>query len=214
MNATADAGSLVLATCAASLSGAAVLSHAAGLLRMPFFVTCISLPATLLLVAVSLRSRALPDRWLSQRVWAGCWIGLLATLAYDGTRLLIDITGIYQFRPFKVIVQLGTLIAQRPEADWLAVASGWTFHFWNGVNFAMMYVLALGRGWWPFAIIWSLGLEVLMLLTYPPLFGTSRWDYGFVGTSMLGHVAYGIVLGRLAERLQLVPVLHSHEKVE
>lgn len=200
-----------MACFAASLSGAAVLSHAAGWLRMPFFITCISLPATLLVVALSLRSRGRADRWLAQRVWAGCWIGLLATLAYDVTRLFIQVSGIYAFYPFRIIVPLGVLITGRAEFDPLAIVAGWTFHFWNGVNFAMMYVLALGRGRLALAIAWALLLEVMMLLSYPPLFDISRWNIGFVATSMIGHVAYGIVLGLCAERLELLP-LRSGER--
>ena len=70
---------ITITVACASLSGAAFVSHWLGVLRMPFFVTFISLPAALALVGIYLWHKRLPDRWLAQRIWAGCWIGLLAT---------------------------------------------------------------------------------------------------------------------------------------
>jgi len=52
----------------------------------------------------------------------------------------------------------------------------------------------------------ALGLEVLMIFTYPGVFDVGRWDVGFIGLSLVGHVAYGLTLGLLALRLDLLPV--------
>lgn len=202
----ATARALWLATGCASLSGAALLSHAIGWLRMPFFITCFSLPAALVLVALHVWSRSLPHRWLGQRIWAGCWIGFVGTLAYDGVRLLMVLTGLYAFDPFRIIVLLGVLITGKPESDPFAMTAGWVYHFWNGINFAIMYVMVAGRGWWPLALAWAMGLELLMVLTYPGVFDLPRWDVGFVSTSLIGHIAYGLTLGLLAQQQNVLPL--------
>lgn len=186
------------------MSGAALLAHHSGLLRFPYFVTFISLPSSLALVGFQSWANRRPWKWLAQRIWAGCWIGLLGTVAYDATRAMLVASGIYHFQPFRVIVLLGVLITGEPDTADLAVAAGWIYHFWNGVNFSVMYVLAVGRGWWPLGLVWAMALELLMLATYPELFNIPAWDVGFIVTSMIGHIAYGLVLGHLAQRRRLI----------
>lgn len=201
-----DVGALWLAAGCASLSGVAFLFHALGWLAMPFFITCVSLPAALVLVALYVWARSLPHRWLAERIWAGSWIGFAGTLAYDGIRYLIAVTGIFSFDPFRIIHMLGALITTEPPTEPVAIAAGWTYHFWNGMNFATMYVLVAGRGRWPLALAWAMCLEVLMMATYPGVFAISQWDVGFVSVSMIGHVAYGVTLGVLAQRQSFAPV--------
>lgn len=198
-----ETGALLVAIACASMSGAALLAHHAGLLRLPFFITFISLPSSLALVALHLWAKRWPWQWLARRIWAGCWIGPLGTLAYDVTRGMLVVSGIYTFQPFRVIVLLGVLITGEPETAGVAIAAGWIYHLWNGVNFAVIYVLAVGRGWWPLGVVWGMALEVLMLATFPGLFRLPAWDVGFMATSLIGHVAYGLVLGLLAQRQKL-----------
>jgi hypothetical protein len=199
-------GALGLAAGCASLSGAAFVAHALGWLRMPFFLTFFSLPAALVLVALQVWSRAMAHRWLGQRLWAGCWIGLVATLLYDGVRAALVASHLYSTNPLRIIVAFGVLITGRPESDAAAVVAGWIYHFWNGINFATMYVLAAGRGRWPYAVAWAMFLEGVTLAAYPGVFGVRRWDPGFVTMSLAGHLVYGLALGLLAERLELLPL--------
>lgn len=190
----------------ASLSGAALLFHAAGLVRMPFFITFFSVPAAMALLAYRVWLWRSDPNWLGQRLWAGCWIGFVGTLAYDGIRQLIVWTRLYSFNPFRIIVLLGTLITGAPESSRAAITAGWVYHFWNGISFGVLYVVAAGRGRWYWAVAWGLCLELVMLLTYPNLFGLGPWNWGFMGTSLIGHLAYGFTLGYFAQRQRLLPI--------
>jgi hypothetical protein len=74
------------------------------------------------------------------------------------------------------------------------------YHYLNGLCFAAGYSL-LFRGR-PFAlgIAWAMGLEAAMLLVYPrwlPALGRVLGEFTVV--SMIGHVAYGTVLGLVAQ---------------
>jgi hypothetical protein len=63
--------------------------------------------------------------------------------------------------------------------------------------FAVAYTILFGTvGWWA-GILWALGLEALMLSVYPGWLNPQPFGE-FVSVSMLGHVAYGTVVGSLA----------------
>jgi hypothetical protein len=62
--------------------------------------------------------------------------------------------------------------------------------------FAVAYTILFGTaGWWA-GILWALGLEALMLSIYPGWLHPKAFGE-FVSVSMLGHVAYGAVIGSL-----------------
>jgi hypothetical protein len=62
--------------------------------------------------------------------------------------------------------------------------------------FAVAYTILFGTaGWWA-GILWALGLEALMLSVYPGWLHPQALGE-FVSVSMLGHLAYGTVVGSL-----------------
>jgi hypothetical protein len=133
-----------------------------------------------------------------QRLAGGLFAGCMGVLAYDTARWLILISGTVPFNPFRAIEVFGLLILKADVDSWLTKVVGWVFHIWNGLSFAVMYTLAVGRGrvWW--AIGWGLILEVSMVSTYPSLFRILL-DWQFVTVSFIGHVAYGTTLGLAAK---------------
>ncbi len=191
---------------ALSLGILAFLLHAASWVRMPFTLSFVSLPGLVVLAVVLAYARRADDRVLLHRLKHGFWAGLIGTLVfYDGGRVLIQASGIWEYDAFRAMPIFGSLITERPPAAAASVIAGWIYHFWNGISFGMMYALmAAGRHWfWGFA--WAMFLEMAMIYTYPVVFGVSRTNSGFVIISILGHALYGIVLGVWMQRVGAEP---------
>jgi hypothetical protein len=130
------------------------------------------------------------------RLRGGLIAGVVGLVAYDLVRLLVLLTGV-PFNPFRPIEIYGLLILNAPYDTTLTKTVGWAFHIWNGLSFAAMYTLAVGRGRVLWGVLWGLMLEVAMISTYPTIFRilVDRW---FILVSLTGHFAYGLTLGIVA----------------
>jgi hypothetical protein len=130
----------------------------------------------------------------------GLIAGFLATIAYDVSRWLIVTFFHDTFAPFDVFPVFGHAIAGTSLTPAVATTIGSLYHYTNGVLFAVAYAILLApRGWWT-GILWALGLEALMLTVYPGWLHPAPFEE-FVSVSILGHVAYGSVLGIVSRRL-------------
>lgn len=83
---------------------------------------------------------------------------------------------------------------------------GYVYHYWVGACFGLAYTLLAGRVRWWGGLVWGLIVEIGMMVTPPMVvamdtgyFGV-KFGPGLFGTSLTAHVAFGIVLGLLAER--------------
>ncbi len=92
------------------------------------------------------------------------------------------------------------------QASPLELVIGGLYHFWNGATMAAVYTLVIGRGRWYYGLLWGFVIHIGMMLTpwMIPMVGPFGVDYGsgytiFVA-SLLAHLAYGAVLGILAQR--------------
>jgi hypothetical protein len=181
-------------------SGAALIVHV---------LTTISLGVALLGAGIiilgvgTLAWRRLPSvarREIVQRAKAGLMAGFLATIAYDVSRWLIVTVFHDTFAPFHVFPIFGYAIAGKNLSPAVAATIGTIYHYANGVLFAVAYaILFAPRGWWT-GILWALGLEALMLTVYPGWLNPAPFQE-FISVSMLGHIAYGAVLGIFSRRL-------------
>lgn len=181
----------------ASASGAAILVHTFGPLSMSFTVPFVALPTAVILVGAVLVGRGRRD-WLrvfSERVIAGGAAGLLATLGYDAVRLGIKWAVPFDFDPFSAQYVFGGLMTGLPNGDSVARVAGWTYHFWNGITFGVMYAIVRPRGGWTTGLAWGLTLEALMLAAYPSFLQARLDDPGFMVTSVIGHATWGLALG-------------------
>ena len=187
---------------AASASGSVILAHALGWITLGFSLRILA-PLILFtfvgLLAYAGRAR---EDVLMTRLLGGLAAGAAGLVAYNLLRLLIMVTGLVPFNPFRPIEVYGLLILDAAEDTALTRAVGWSFHLWNGLSFAMMYTLAVGKGRIAWAVVWGLLLELAMLSSYPSIFGlVIGWP--FVVVSVAGHVAYGLALGVVAKRVVL-----------
>ncbi|MGB8645295.1 MAG: DUF6789 family protein [Anaerolineae bacterium] len=190
--------SLLIAFFAASLSGLAILLYAAHVVTLTYSLTFLAPLTAIVFVALLVYSGRGREEVLLNRLWGGLLAGVLGLMAYDLVRLVILWSGV-PFNPFRPIEIYGLLILDQYQDTPLTKAVGWGFHIWNGLSFALMYTLALGRGRMRWAVLWGLVLETTMLVTYPSIFRLLV-DWAFVLTSLVGHIAYGLALGATARR--------------
>lgn len=126
--------------------------------------------------------------------------GLAATATYDAVRYaIVRITDMSQ-NPFEAFKSFGSslLVGSGINASPLLVGS--LFHVLNGVCFGIAYTLAWGRSGARGGLLWALLLELLMVTVYPRWLGLDL-SSEFLAVSIVGHAAYGIVLGALARRM-------------
>jgi hypothetical protein len=136
---------------------------------------------------------------LRQRLRAGAIAGLVATVAYDGTRLLLVWALPLGINPFEAVPIFGRLIMGESSA--LATLVGVGYHVANGVGFAVAFTVVFGpRAQVLPGIVYALALEATMLALYPGWLDI-RAISEFTSVSVLGHIAYGGTMGWTAHRM-------------
>jgi hypothetical protein len=187
----------------------AALALGTGTALFVYLVARVSIVAGLVTVlvlaggAVAVVWRRLPaERRRAARggVVAGLLAGVPALLAYDGTRWALVTLFPLPVRPFDAIPLFGQLFWSQDAASPLTDVTGVLYHVCNGLGFAVAYTVLLGRRGVLAGIAWGLVLEAAMLTVYPGWLDI-RALREFFGVSVLGHLAYGAVLGWTARRL-------------
>jgi len=183
----------------ASVSGAALIVHALGWLPMYFLIEVLAAPSLIGLLLIGVIARRINADLLLNRLVVGIWAGFVATLAYDVVRWLLLQVGVINFDPYLSHPIFGMLITGQPETSLTAILVGWIYHFWNGIGFGIMYTLIAGAASWAYAVAWALFLEIAWLTALPSVLSFNL-NAGLITMSIIGHVAYGVVLGLLAQR--------------
>lgn len=140
---------------------------------------------------------------IRQRGLVGIVAGLLATFAYDLSRLLLVTIFHYKFWPFDVFPIFGRLLAGSNTPRAVQVATGWLYHLTNGSGFGAAYMFLFQRPRILTGLMWAGVLEVCMVTVYPGWLGLKALDE-FLSVSVLGHAAYGVVLGFTAQRAMAI----------
>jgi hypothetical protein len=195
----ADALLTWIGVACASVSGAALIVHALGWLPLYFLIDVLAAPSLIGLLVLGVFARRIHRPVFLNRLFVGAWAGLVATFAYDAIRGLLLLVGIISFDPYLSHPVFGMLITNQPETSTLAIVIGWLYHYWNGIGFGIMYTLVAGRASWLYAIVWALLLEIAWLTALPSVL-SFHLNAGFIFMSLVGHLAYGAVLGLLAVR--------------
>jgi hypothetical protein len=121
----------------------------------------------------------------------GLWAGAMATLVYDLVRVPLVYSGI---PVFKAISYFGTVLLGIEQPSTASELLGWSYHFSNGISFALMYAAIAVRPGPVSAVAWGLSLEGAMLLTpYAEVFGYQR-DARFMAITIGSHACYGLAL--------------------
>lgn len=183
---------------AAIISLAALVAHILGVLPMVYFLAFLGVPSVLLLFVLAGYAKWVNAGVFVRNTTVGLVGGFLATLAYDGTRALLQVSRIVDYNGFKAINIFGSWISGQPETTFEAALAGWIYHFWNGISFGIFYALIFGRRPWPYGVAYGALMEAGMLGLFPLFLRvTNRVD--FIALSVIGHLVYGAVLGRIVQ---------------
>ena len=127
----------------ACTSGAGLIAATFLAIPLSFTAPFIVLPTAAVLAGIALLGRGDHARLhvFARLILVGAVAGLLATVAYDVSRPILRTVLGFTFDPFRAIHIFGELITGRPAGDTWAEAAGWTYHFWNGISFGMMFAL-------------------------------------------------------------------------
>jgi len=183
----------------ASISLVALVSHVIGALPMVYFLTFFGVPSVLLLFAAAAFAHRINAQVLLNALAVGVVGGLIATVVYDLVRWALNLTLFTQYQSFKAIYIFGSWITGKEVSSTQAALAGWIYHYWNGLAISLFYVLTFGRRRWYYAVGWALFMEGCMLGLYP-LFVQVTDKLDFIVLSMTGHLAYGVVLGLIAQK--------------
>lgn len=165
---------------------------------MPFFGLSLVALAVVLVVSYLAYPR------LFDRVFTGLWAGAVATIALDAVRYPIGV-GLHTL-PADMPTMFGKLIFGTDTVTTLVLLVGYLYHFLNGASFGLVYTVIVGKACWYWGVVWGLIIEVLMMTTPPMLlmgvgpFGINTGAPWYFLTTLIAHIAFGAVLGLLAER--------------
>lgn len=145
---------------------------------------------------------------LARRVAVGAAIGVLATFALDGLRLMGVVKG---WLPMDTPVLFGTVILGPGSAPQNVYLVGMMYHLLNGASFGLVYALLWGRQPTTRAALQrGIGLLLVVelgMMTLPPMqpivgwFGLDHaWPQLFLIT-LAAHVAFGAVLALMGQGL-------------
>ncbi len=165
---------------------------------MPFLILSL-----IVLVVVLVKSRRNYPR-LSNRAITGLWAGAVATVALDLIRYPVGVG--LQTLPGDMPTMFGQFIFGTDEVTGDLLLVGYLYHYLNGADFGLVYTLIAGKVRWYWGVVWGLIVEVLMMTTPPMLlmgvgpFGTNTGAPWYFLTTLAAHIAFGAVLGLVAER--------------
>lgn len=181
-------------------TGAALVAHI--LLGVPAPLVLAGLVVAAGLAIVVLDRDAPVGWWLRYRrvLVIGLVAGVVSTAAYDLSRWILVLAADMPSSPYAAFPFFGRAIVGQGAPQSLAQWVGTAFHFVNGITFATAYTIWFGRRSWWVGILFGLGLEAVMLAVYPGWLDVKAIAE-FTQISLLGHVAYGTVLGLLVTRM-------------
>lgn len=188
----------VFAIAAAAVSPNIFPAAQAGLARMSVLAAWLLVPSTALLAAVAGIAVRRGHRDLVRRMAAGAACGAVATVGLEAVRLTSFHLG---GMPGDLPRLLGVLLTDRfmlgPSA--LSDALGYTYHFWNGACFGIIFAVLFGRASWRWTSVYGLAIG-LGFLAGP---AARAMGVGFLalqmptmtGTVVAAHLAFGVFLG-------------------
>ncbi len=136
---------------------------------------------------------------LKRRALAGTIGGVAAIFAYDGIRLGLVKFFHFTFWPFDIFAVFGRALLGADAPDAAKIIAGVLFHCVNGIGFGVAFAFLWKAPTIWKGIAWGLFLECCMITLYPGWLHVKFMEE-FVSVSIVGHLAYGVVLGSVTKR--------------
>jgi hypothetical protein len=160
------------------------------------------IPGLMLLLLLALLGKILGWRRLTSAWVSGLWVGVLATAGLE----LVRVIGfrVFAAMPGSMPMLMGVQITGRVMVgpDLFSNLVGWADHFWNGVNFVVLYFLLFGKrsAWGPvlYALLIGTGflLSPVVLVIGAGYFG-DQFGLKFAVTVYLAHLLFGLLIAWL-----------------
>ncbi len=130
----------------------------------------------------------------------GVVAAIAATIVYDVIRVIIANIDPARISPFEAFRAFGIGLVGEGLTDGALFAVGVGVHALNGITFGVAYCLLFGRRGPLAGVIWSLALTLFQVGLYPGWLDVAAYR-PFVTMSVVGHIAYGVVLGWICRRM-------------
>lgn len=220
-------GELGLTILTILLAGASVNFFIFGSLGILPFITyrdAILIPSVIAIVVIGIYSRY-KMKQLSNRLLTGLWTGAVATLALEAIRIpgyavwhwlpgddMIMMPGVFLngLAPSPMalmgMMHSGSMMTMPQSVMMIVMISGTIYHFWNGATMGVMYTLFVGKGRWYYGIAWGFMINIGMMFAPWLIMMMGPFGYKYMAgynifvVVLLAHLAYGAVLGVLAQR--------------
>ncbi|WIX32613.1 hypothetical protein QO259_17670 [Salinicola sp. JS01] len=207
-----EAAAVFLAIMSASVSPLAFTISAGTNYSLDFLALYAVLPSVVvffLLISISL---SFNWRRLSYSLLWSIVAGVAGTLVMEVVRA----TGFRVFggMPGSLPMLMGVLMTDRimDGPNVLSNLIGWGDHFFNGIGFAALYLILLGRVRWWWGVLYALVIATVFMLS-PVMniigagyFGQDFAPVRFPLTVYMAHLVYGIVVGLVAWRAPSIPI--------
>ena len=159
------------------------------------------IPAIAVVAAVFIISRYTGLKDFSKLIQNGFLAGIVGTVGLEIVREIgYHLGGMPGDMPKLLGVLLLNRFAQGPDA--LSNILGWSYHFWNGVSFGIIYSIVFGRGRKWLGILYAVIIGIGFMMSPAAIaLGVGRFGidfgWGFPVTVLLAHIIFGFILGRL-----------------
>ncbi len=176
----------------------------AGFARLSTLAKMFLLPSLIVMAGVLWIAYLRGHRTLVKQAMVGIAAGLMGTVGLEIVRHVGFLLG---GMPGEMPKLLGVLLLDRfaMGPNWLSNIAGWSYHFWNGASFGLIYAFLAGRGntWLALGYATLIGIGFMIspaaLSLGVGLFGRD-FGIGFPLTVMVAHIAFGLILGSLVFR--------------
>jgi hypothetical protein len=157
------------------------------------------IPSILFLTLIIVVSWFTEERQLTRQIKNGIMAGIIGTIGLE----IIRETG---FRlggmPGELPELMGVLLLNRfaDGPSLISNVAGWSYHFWNGASFGIIYSIIAGKGklWIGtfYGIVIGIGFMISPVVVALGVgeFGTD-FGWGFPVIVTLAHIAFGTILG-------------------
>jgi len=189
----------MLALLAAAIPPNVFVAAEAGYSTLSSLAVEFLIPSIVFLVIVMVVAWLSGERPLFRQIRTGILAGLIGTIGLE----IVRETG---FRlggmPGDLPELMGVLLMNRfaDGPNLLSNIAGWSYHFWNGASFGIIYSIIIARGniWIGtiFGILVGIGfmMSPVVIALGVGHFGVD-FGWGFPITVLLAHIAFGTILG-------------------
>ncbi|HYX06176.1 MAG TPA: hypothetical protein VE912_05525 [Bacteroidales bacterium] len=179
----------------------------AGLAKLSSLAIVFLIPSFILILVLMIFAGVMKYDHLGKQISNGILAGLAATV---GLELIREIGFRMGWMPGDMPKLLGVLLLNRFASgpDFWSNVAGWTYHFWNGATFGIIFSLIFGQGKMKIALVYAFLIGTVFMISPAAkalgvgVLGLQFKDgYQFLTTVYLAHIAFGIILGWLTIKL-------------